>query len=269
VFCLSADKGTRLWQANLTVVMGIKVPTWGFASTPVIHLNRVLFSAGKVAALDLETGRTLWVTKEEYSPGYATPVVFESGGRQFIAAFDGKGLSVLAADNGAEIARHPHSAAYDMTATTPIILENGRRIFISANKSADMLGFDGQKLSLRWSSTDFKNNMNNGVLVDGVLYGIDGKENNSRARFVALNLADGKPKWVKENFGYGTVIGVGGLLLALNESGELVAIKPSPTGYSEISRLQVLPKLCWTNPVFANGRIYVRSDGGQAICLAK
>jgi outer membrane protein assembly factor BamB len=235
----------------------------------VIHKGRVLFGAGKVAALDPESGRTLWTSKEANHPGYATPVVFEMEGKEFIAAFDGKGISVLSADNGAEIARHPHSAAYDMTATTPIMLDGGKRIFISANKSAEMLSFDGAKLSLVWATTEFKNNMNNGVLYDGVLYGIDGKENNPRARFVALDLADGKPKWARANFGYATVIGVGRLLLALNESGELITIRPSPSRYEEISRLQVLPKLCWTNPVFANGRIYARSDGGQVVCLAR
>ena len=268
VFCFMADKGGKLWQAKLTEVMGIKVPDWGFASTPVVHNGQVLLSAGKVATLDLETGKTVWTSKAELHPGYATPVVFTFGGREFIASLDGKGLAVFSRTDGAEISRSPFKALYDMTATTPIVLANGSRILISANLTGEMLSFDGKKLSSLWTTRDLKNNMNNCVVLDGVLYGIDGKENYNQGRFVAVNVADGKLKWAKENFGYGTVIGVGKTLLALNESGELVTIQPSPAAYRELSRKQILGKTCWTNPVYANGRIYVRNDRGDVQCLA-
>ena len=268
VFCFPADDGAIRWRANLREVMSIELPDWGFASTPVVHQGRVLFSAGKVAALDIETGRAVWTSKTAYHPGYATPVVFESEGKELIAAFDGKGISILSAMDGAEISRSEHRAQYDLTATTPFVLENGRRIFISANLSGEMLGFDGRQLSPIWSSRDIRNNMNNGVIYDGVIYAIDGKQSSSRDRFVAINLADGQLKWAREDFGYGTVIGVGTTLLALTEPGELVTIKPSPERYEEISRRPVLSKTCWTNPVYANGRIYLRNDAGDVLCLA-
>jgi len=36
-----------------------------------------------------------------------------------------------------------------------------------------------------------------------------------------------------------------------------------------LSRIPVLDKKCWTNPVYANGRIYVRNDQGDTLCLQR
>ena len=35
----------------------------------------------------------------------------------------------------------------------------------------------------------------------------------------------------------------------------------------EEGRVQVLPKLCWAAPAFADGRIFLRNNDGKAVCL--
>ena len=267
VFCLSADKGAVLWQAKLTE-LGLALPKWGFASSPVVDGDRVLFAAGKVAALDLATGKLLWTSKNDYQAGYTTTIVFQREGKKFIAALDGKGLCVLAGADGAEIARHPFKAMFDMTATTPYAVAQGNRLFISGNTSAELLGFDGTKLTPVWTTTELKTSLNNTVLAGDVLYGIDGRQGSANSRLVSVQLADGKVNWAQANFGYGSLIGVGSTLLALTEGGELVTSKASPKGYEELGRQQVLSKTCWTTPVFAQGRIYVRNDRGEVVCLS-
>ncbi|HAV62620.1 MAG TPA: hypothetical protein DCY13_09670, partial [Verrucomicrobiales bacterium] len=168
--------------------------------------------------------------------------------------------------DGKEIARHPFKAQFDMVATTPVILDDGQRIFISGNTTSEMLDFDGRALESAWVSSEFRNAMNNSVVLDGVAYGIDGKQG-APARFAAIDLASGRLRWAHEDFGYGTVIAVGDSLLALTENGELVTVKADPTGYREQGRLQVLGKTCWTTPVFARGRIFARNDRGDVVCL--
>jgi outer membrane protein assembly factor BamB len=267
-FCLSADKGEKIWRTDLVPAMDIKRPQWGIASSPVILGNNVLYSAGKVCALDLGTGAPVWVSKGDYPPGYSTTVPFEFDGTTVIASLDGKGLTILSAKDGSEIARHLFKSTFDLNATTPQILAKGRKIFVSGNASSEMLAFDGHALTSLWTSTDIKNAMNDSVILDGTIYGVDGRQTDNSDRFVSVNLDDGKLNWAKPSFGYGNTIGVGNLILAANESGELVTIKPSPQGYNEISRLQVLGKLCWTTPTYASGRIYVRNDKGDVACLA-
>jgi hypothetical protein len=156
-----------------------------------------------------------------------------------------------------------------MTATTPYTHphEEGTLIFISCNSSAEMLHFDGKRLGQAWTSKGFKNSMNNSVPIGDVMYGIDGKQGGGR--FVCITIEEGVVKWARDGFGFGNVIGVGEThLLSLTESGELVVVTPSPGGYRELSRRQVLGKTCWTTPVYAGGRIYVRNDRGDVVCLA-
>ena len=267
VYCLAADTGAKLWQVNLTEAAGLKLPRWGFASSPVVDGNQVIFSAGKVATLDLESGKLLWVSQKDYESGYTTAVAFSADGKKLIAAMDGKGVSILSAQDGGEITRHPYKAMFDVTGSTPYALAGGKRLFISGNSSSELLAFDGQKLTLLWSSTELKNALNNSVLADGVLYGVDGAQQKPTSRFVSLNLEDGKLNWAKDGFGYGTVIGVGGTLVALTEGGELIAFKAAAAGYNELGRQQVLSKTCWTPPAYAGQRIYVRNDRGDVVCL--
>ena len=267
VFCLSADKGNLLWQAKLTD-LGLPLPQWGFASSPVVDGNRVLFAAGKVAALDLASGKLLWTSKNEYHAGYTTAVVFERNGKKLIAALDGKGLCILSGTDGGELVRRPFKATFDMVASTPYALDQGNRILITGNTSAELLDFDGTQLTPVWTSTEIKTSLNNTVLRGGVIYGIDGRQGSASSRLVAVALKDGKVKWSQANFGYGSMIGVGASLLALTENGELIGAKVSPEGFEELGRQQVLGKTCWTPPVYAQGRIFVRNDRGETVCLA-
>jgi len=147
LFCLNIADGTKVWEANLPTAMGIQVPQWGFGSSPVVSGKQVLASAGKVIALDLDTGKTLWVSKEEQPAAYATPVPFTRNGANFIAAMNGKGLSVLSAADGAELAHRPMTAQFNLLATTPVVLDQGNRIFISGNASSELLTFDGQAVA--------------------------------------------------------------------------------------------------------------------------
>lgn len=267
LYCLTVKDGSKVWEAKLPAAMGIEVPQWGFGSSPVVSGKQILVSAGKVIALDLDTGKTVWVSKEEHTAAYATPVPFTRSGANYVAAMNGKGLSVLSAADGAELAHRPMTAQFNLLATSPVALEQGNRIFISGNASSELLTFDGKSLTSVWTGKDIRNALNESIVVGDTIYGIDGRQG-TPARLVAVNLADGKLRWAKDNFGYGTTIGIGDSLLALTETGELIAAKMKPDSYQETGRMQILGKTCWTTPTVANGRIYARNDQGTLVCLS-
>ncbi|MDC0325450.1 PQQ-like beta-propeller repeat protein [bacterium] len=269
LYSLSVADGSVNWEANLVDIFGIKVPSWGFASSPVLHDGRIFVSSGKVAALDASNGEKLWVSSELYHPGYTTPVVFNNGATEFVAAMDGKGLSILTSRDGVEVARHPSKAQFDMQATTPVILEEGNQIFIAGNMTSELLAFDGASLESKWKTREIKNAMNNSVIVGDVIYGIDGKQGSRNARLVAVSLGSGELIWSRDGFGFGNTIGVGGHILSLSETGELAVSGIDKSAFKEFSRRKVLDSTCWTTPVFANQRIYVRNDLGHLICLSK
>lgn len=268
VHALDVESGEVVWEKNLLEVLGIETPRWGIASSAVVHGDQVLLSAGRVAALDLKSGKVTWVSSNTYAPGYTTPIVFNESGSDYIAALDGKGICILRAADGFEIARHPFKAQYDMVASTPIVFDGGR-LFISGNMTGEMLAFDGKGLESLWTTRDLRCAMNNGVVKEGKIYGIDGRQGASSARFVCVDTEDGSLVWERERYGYGTAIGIGDeYLLSLTENGELVAIEPKAEGFQEISRRSILDKTCWTTPVYAAKRIFVRNDKGRVICLS-
>ena len=267
VRCLALADGHPIWDLNLATIPGLKLPKWGFASSPVVDGNRLLFAAGRVVSVDLAKGTVQWTSTGEYQPGYTTAVVFQREGHPFIAALDGKGFSILEGADGKEVVRRPFKAMFDMNGTTPFVLDSGRQIFISGNTSSELLAFDGRDLTPVWTTTEIKSPMNAAVIRDGAIYGIDGRQGTPSSRLVSVRLSDGKVNWSRADFGFGNTIGVGSSLLALNEDGLLVTASLAADGYHETGRQQVLGKTCWTPPVFAQDRIFVRNDRGDVVCL--
>ncbi len=83
--------GRLLWKKDLGVLESafFQVPSaqWGFASSPVIHGDRVIVQADVLkgsflAAFDVATGRSLWRTPRNDYPTWSTPTVHVADGRR-------------------------------------------------------------------------------------------------------------------------------------------------------------------------------------------
>jgi len=53
----------------------------------------------------------------------------------------------------------------------------------------------------------------------------------------------------------------------LTRGGELVLAEASPEAYKELARAQVTGSLCRTEPIYCDGRIYVRNARGDLQCF--
>jgi outer membrane protein assembly factor BamB len=82
--------GNLLWKRDLGVLDSgyYRAPDaqWGFASSPIIHMNRVIVQCDVqqgsfIAAFDLRTGRELWRTRRDDVPTWSTPTVHDDGTR--------------------------------------------------------------------------------------------------------------------------------------------------------------------------------------------
>jgi outer membrane protein assembly factor BamB len=83
-------QGKLVWKKDLGVLQSsfFRVPEaeWGFASSPVIHGDKVIVQADVIensflAAFDVTTGKELWRTARNDYPTWSTPTVDTSGGR--------------------------------------------------------------------------------------------------------------------------------------------------------------------------------------------
>ncbi len=268
VFCLDAENGSEIWSVKLTQLLQMKVPQWGFGSSPVEYKGDLLISAGRTVALDKETGKPSWISSKKRKPGYGTPVVFTRSGKDFIATMDGEGLSILNASEGAEIARYGQKVKYDMNASTPAVFANGEQILFYTNSNSAMLAFDGETLTSTWEDRKLQNALSGSVLIGKALYGLNGSYKNKKTSFYSRNLGDGKENWVVPSYGYATLIAVGNTLVILTEDGELVTASANEERYRELSRKKLLEAICWSHPTYADGMIFVRNEHGLLICLS-
>ena len=84
---LDAGNGAVVWSRNVASDTDTKVPTWGFASSPLVIDDIVIVAAaGKLAAYDLVTGKPRWFGPA-HGGGYSSPhLINDRRGRSGSAA---------------------------------------------------------------------------------------------------------------------------------------------------------------------------------------
>lgn len=260
-FCFNAANGKVLWGKDLRTLVGAKEPGWGFAGSPLIHGNLVIYNVGAAGtALDKRTGRLVW--KSGPGPaGYASPVPFTLGGKRAVALFSATEIVAVDPANGKPLWRYPWRTQYDVNAADPVI--SGNTVFISSNygKGGALLRVTGNRATPVWQNRNMRNFFGTCVLIGGHLYGND--ENTLKC----IDLRTGTERWRLRGIGKGGLMAAGGKLIVLTERGELVIANASPDRYTELARAQVIDGTNWSMPVLANGFLYCRNHEGTLVCL--
>ncbi|MES2596764.1 MAG: PQQ-binding-like beta-propeller repeat protein [Verrucomicrobiota bacterium] len=266
LFCFEAATGKIVWQKNVQKETEANIPDWGFAGAPLVQDNLLILNVGKAGlAVHKTTGKIVWKSDVD-AAGYSTPFPYTRGGKKLIIVSAGDSYTAVQAKDGTPIWTHEWNTRYGVNASDPILSDD--KLFISTgyNKGCTLLKLTDSQPEKVWESKVLKNQFNSSVLIDGYLYGIDGDQN-SRCSLKCVKLEDGKVAWEEKSVGFGSLIAADGRLIILTEKGELVIAKTSSEGFEEITRAQVLNGRCWSSPVLANGRLYVRNAPGKVLCL--
>jgi outer membrane protein assembly factor BamB len=256
-FCLDAAKGTVIWSKKFKDDFGAKPPQWGYAGSPLVEKDWVLYEVGAadagVVAFDKKTGEVAWKNGSDPA-GYSSLVPFDVKGERLLTVFPAANFVVAKMKDGAEVGRVPWKTSYGVNAATPIIV--GSQIFISSGYGygCALLEVDGSGLKELWRNKNMRNHVNSCVLWQDCLYGFDESE------LKCLDFKTGDVKWAEKGFGKGSLMLADGKLIIYSQSGKLATAEPSPDGFKQISSAQILTgKDTWAVPVLANGRIYCRS----------
>src|SRR5262249_15433957 len=141
-----------IWQADMVHLTNAQVPNWGFAGSPLIRGNLVLYNVGEAGtALNKDTGRLVWLSGTE-SAGYASPVPFNTGNESGVAFFVAWGVVALNPNDGAPLWQHPWQTSYDVNAADPII--SGNMVFLSSNydRGCMLLKVGGRSATKVWEN---------------------------------------------------------------------------------------------------------------------
>ncbi|MCA9036906.1 MAG: PQQ-binding-like beta-propeller repeat protein [Planctomycetaceae bacterium] len=266
-YCLHKTDGTIQWHVELQKELDVKVPEWGFSSSPLILNNQVLLEGGRIVSFNKRNGQKLWQS-DRHAAGYGSVATFEYDGRILLASLDCDGLRVSSSETGEELAFAEWKSPYETNSTTPII--QGNQIFISTgyDVGCGLFEFDGKSLKRIYSNKNMRNHFNNSVLLDGWIYGIDGNSHNGRnATLNCIQFSTGELAWKQRGLGCGSLIAADGKLIVLSEKGALVLAEQSEKGFTELARSELLSGRCWTAPALANGYLFARNAGGTLKCV--
>ncbi len=264
VFCLEAASGDVLWQRDLCKEHGLELPTWGFAGSVLVLNDLLVLNAGTHGiALNRKDGSLRWSTGKEKA-GYSTPVEYLVAERVGLAIFGERTLAGVDALTGDVLWEIGWRAKHDENIADPIILGGMMLVpsFLGNRCSYFKLNVDG--LTEKWRNKEMLSWMSSAVARQGHLYGMDAR----RKALRCMEIETGKIVWSQGGFGLGQLILAGERLIALSDKGKLVIAEASPEAYRELASAQVVKGKCWTDPVLANGRIYVRTWAGELVCLS-
>ncbi|MDB4534455.1 PQQ-binding-like beta-propeller repeat protein [Vicingaceae bacterium] len=267
VHCFDAESGEPIWDRFLPDETGVKHPTWGFTSSPLVVGDFVYVDAGRIVALNKNTGETIWQT-DKMKPGYGSVTSYDHNGTPAVAVLNNAGLYLHDGETGKQISFSKWVTMFDTNSTTPVI--EGNKFFVSTGykRGCGMFELNDGEFSQVFTNRNLSNHMNQSVWYEGHIYGVNGNSNMSRAcTLVCMNAETGKIEWSERGMGCGSLMIADGHLIVLGDKGELKCAKASPDGFEPTGSIQVAKGRCWTVPVLANGRVYCRTAKGALVCL--
>ena len=108
-----------------------------------------------------------------------------------------------------------------------------------------------------WHTDEVSLHMTNGVVVDGVLYGLS---HLNSGQYFGLDLDSGEVLWTSpprqaEN---AAILNAGATILSLQNDAELVVLPSSRTAFEPVQRYEVAESSTWTQPTLAGNRVFVK-----------
>ena len=264
LFCLTLDSGKVLWKKSLQSDAGVSPPIWGFSCSPLVDNDLLILDAGDLGlALKKDSGQIAWNSKGG-GGSYSSAVPCAVAGAPAVVMVTASGLAAVNAADGKPIWLFPWKTSYDINAADAIVLD-GARAFISSGYAHGDALVHLDTGAVIWEKKSLSNHINASVALDGYVYGPDG--NMGSAKFTCVDLATGDPKWKYADANAGALIIVDTKIIALSDKGELLIANATPSGFTPLTRAQVLGGKCWTAPTLANGHLYVRNAKGDLACL--
>jgi outer membrane protein assembly factor BamB len=262
---LDAASGAVIWSRNVGTDTDTKVPTWGFAGSPLVVDDAVIVAAaGRLAAYDVATGKPRWfgpVHGGSYSSphrmtidGVVQVLVLSDAGATSVAPADGAVLWEHAWPGGA-ITQPARVAEGDV-----VISALGNTGGIGTRRLAISRGPDGWAATERWTSVALKPYFNDLVVHKDHAFGFDG------SILACIDLQDGKRAWKGGRYGNGQLVLLAdqNLLLVLSEDGELALVAATPDQFRELARVPALEGKTWNHPVVVGDTLLVRNDREMA-----
>ena len=263
--CLEGQTGKILWQVDFVEKLGTPLPSFGFASSPLIDGNAIFVQAGaSFIKLDKNTGEILWRTLEDaggmMGSAFSSPVIATIAGQRQLLVQTRLKLAGVDLESGAVLWEQEVPNFRGMNILTPVPYRDG--VFTSSYQNkAWLYGLtrdqDAMTVKEQWTNKA-QAYMSTPVLIDGHVY-----LHLQNQRFTCINLETGERTWTSEPFGkYCSLVAQGNRILALDERGILLLIAANPAEFQLISEHQVSEEETWAHLAVYKDKLIIRELNG-------
>jgi outer membrane protein assembly factor BamB len=270
-----AGDGEELWAVELKERFNARYGVWAMAENVIVDGDKVFCLPGSrdgfAAALDKETGKTVWVNKEMAldidRAAYGSPVLVDYGGVRQLVTLSDRRVVAMDVETGRMVWSHPFplpNYRRFFQNTNPPVFHKGHVFVTGGHKAGGVLLKLKPNLSgadVVWYKESFDNCHGSVILLDGRLYGCGCRL--SRQGFFCVDFLSGEVVKNDPALGKVSITYADGMLYCVDHKGPMSLLKITPDGFEVVSRFE-LPKkskdLYLCHPVVCGGRLYVRHD---------
>ena len=255
-----AESGRQLWQRPAPAAQ----PIYHTAMSPLVDGDEVIIHIGGIgdsglSTFDVETGDVGW-TWDGDSPAYGSPVVAELGGVRQVIVFTNSMMVGLRRDNGTLLWSRPFTTPSNTTSQTPIIHDG---MVIQAGRENGLTAFrvipqDGEwRTEDVWHTDEASLNMTNGVVIDGVIYGLS---HLNSGQYFGVDLDDGEVLWTSDGrqAENAAIVRAGSTIFSIQNNAEMVIMNASRTGFDPVQRYEIAESETWAQPAISGDRMFVK-----------
>ncbi len=278
LYAYDLKTGTLRWKKDLGVLDSgfFMVPEaqWGFASSPVIHRNRVILQVDVqkdsfLGAFSLKDGAALWRTPRQDVPTWSTPTVHEVNGRSQVIVNGWRHIGGYDVETGKELWKLRGGG--DIPVPTPVVagdliyITNAHGMLapiyaIKTSASGDITpsGDDPPK-QMAWMQSREGAYMQTPLVYNGLLYVcrdngvLSVYDARTGERKYQQRLAEGRTGFTA------SPVAVDGKVYFTSEDGDVYVVKAGPA--FELVSKNVMGEVCMATPAISQGILYFRTRG--------
>ena len=295
LICVDRNTHKARWQVDTAEKFGVVQNFFGVASSPVIYgdkllvmiggsptesadvppgqLDRVKPNGAAVVAFDKLTGKVIYQSGDDLA-SYTSLTWMGDGENRTLLAWARDNLWGIEPGQGTVKFKFPYRSKKleSVNAMTPVSV--GNRILLSEcyENGSTLLEIEDGKVKTVWGDAGkrkkaMQSHWCTPVVSGDYFYCCSGR-NSGSAELRCVKLSTGEVQWSQSGFSRCSMLLIDQHLIVVGERGRLALVKADPEKFELVTerlpdeQLKFVPD-CWSAPVVANGRLFVR--GGKKL----
>jgi outer membrane protein assembly factor BamB len=262
---LDGKTGKEVWRVDFPARFSTPKPDFGYASSPLIDGDFLYTqAANSVVKLKRSTGETVWRALEGASNigdimergAFSSPFIARVAGKRQLLVGTRLHMAGVDLDTGKTLWMQPVPNFRGMNILTPTVW--GDHVFTSTHQNDTYLYKIEQKDGV-FTSREVWRNKAKGYMSSPVIIGDFAYLHLGNQRFTCIDLRTGESKWTTTPYGqYWSMALRGDKILALDERGQLLLIRPNPEQFELLDSRELTKSPAWAHLAVVGNEVFVR-----------